>query len=219
MDNAIDNAVAILDNRDNPSKREIRNVLFLVGKKMYIKNIKKLFDLFHKKIEKGEISSDYYFYSDIMLSPKHPAWFSMNESFSEIFVQSDDYFDEDEYDIHELINQAEYLSRTSSINILRDKELNSVMVDDSTKKVVGALWTSFDGKDFSFDVVVAPDYQNTGLGKKLIQSGMQLFYEYDEAGADLDLHVTNPILPKLLQRDYDLKIKDTHPDGTVSMGK
>ena len=219
LDAAIQNAVEVLNNRPNRnlSKTEVKNTLLLVGKKMRVDSIKKLFDRFHEKIKKGQVPREYYFYSDVALSTDHPSFAGLREGFSEVSIDSDGF--DDEHDTYELANQAEELSRASSVNILRDKELDSVMVDDVTGKVVGGLWASFDGSSFSFDVIVAPKYQNSGIGKRLIQSGMQLFDQYAGMGAELDLHVTNPMLPKLLQRDYNLKIKAKHPDGTVSMGK
>ena len=223
MDDAIHKTVEVLNSRSNRnfSKTDVKNTLLLVGKKMGVDNIKKLFDRFHERIDKGVVPREYSFYSDVALSSDDPRLLAVKESFSEVSIDSDGFDDEEEYDTYELASQAEELSRASSVNILRDKELDSVMVDDSTGKVVGGLWTSFDGRSFSFDVIIAPKYQNSGLGKRLIQSGMDIFnhYDMDDMGAELDLHVTNPMLPKLLQRDYNLKIKAKHPDGTVSMGK
>lgn len=221
MDAAIAETVELLNNKPNRtiSKKEIRNTLLLVGKKLRVKNIKKLFDRFHQKIRKGVVPPEYNFYSDIALSPTDPRMAGVTESFSEVGISYEDYDDDENgYDIDELIRKAEELSRTSSVNILRDKDLYSVLVDDSTGNVVGGLWTSFDGREFSFDVIIASKYQQSGLGKKLIDSGMDLFNQYEDAGAELNLHVTNPHLPKLLQREYGLKVKEKHPDGTVSMG-
>lgn len=218
LDRAIDNAVEVLRTRNNqPTKTEVKNVLLLVGKRMGVKNIKKLFDAFHERIRKGKIPREYYFYSDVALTSDDPRLAAVKESFSEVPIDSDGF--DDEHDTYDLADQAEQLSRTSSVNILRDKELDVVMVDDSTGKVVGGLWTSFDGSSFSFDVIIDPKYQNSGLGKRLIRTGMDIFNQYDDINAELDLHVTNPVLPKLLQRDYNLKITAKHPDGTVSMGK
>lgn len=137
------------------------------------------------------------------------------ESFSEVYIS--DYFEEEDIDMDDLADQAEKIANTSSINILRDKELMTVMINDKTGKVVGGLWTSFDGESYSFDVIVDSKYQNSGLGAKLIDSGMSQFNYYTDLDAKLDLHVTNPILPKFLERKYGLKVTQKHPDGSVSM--
>ena len=132
------------------------------------------------------------------------------ESISSVYIGDDQY---------DLADQAEKLSRASTINILRDKELSMVLVDDSTNEVVGGLWTSFDGSEYSFDVIVADKYKGTGLGHRLISAGMDDYNNYAmDMDVDLNLHVTNPFLPKVLSSRYKLKVKEKHPDGTVSMG-
>lgn len=142
--------------------------------------------------------------------------FELFESFSEVYIGDD--MDDDDHDVYDLSNQADELSRKSSINILRDKELSMVLVDDGSDEVVGGLWTSFDGDEYSFDVIVADRFRNSGLGHRLISAGMDEYRNYAmDMDVGLNLHVTNPFLPKVLQDKYGLKVKEKHPDGTVSM--
>jgi len=101
---------------------------------------------------------------------------------------------EDIIDIYDGINTVE---RSSSINILRDKEPNAVYIKDDM--IVGVLWDSFDSEKYSFDVIVLPEYQRSGIAKKLIDTAMSNYSMFEDSGAIIELDVVNPQLAKYLK--------------------
>jgi GNAT superfamily N-acetyltransferase len=109
-------------------------------------------------------------------------------------------FDDEEGDRDTLIQQAWELAKQSPIRILRDKELNSAAVMNG--QVVGALFTAWNQNEFSFDVVVAPQFQQQGIGKQLIDVAMGEFRWMSDGieGAYIKADVVNPHLIPLLQR-------------------
>lgn len=121
---------------------------------------------------------------------------------------------EDEF---ELAGQAYDLAAKSPINILRDKEVNTVAVEDGI--VIGALFTSFVADTFSFDVVVEPTRQRQGIGRELINQGMQE-YQYlksEMPEIDLKLDVVNPMLQDVMKR-RGLEEKYRVNDDRIIMG-
>ena len=104
---------------------------------------------------------------------------------------------EDLTDIIDIYDGITNVERSSSINILRDKEPNSIYIKDDM--VVGVLWDSFDNGKYSFDVVVLPEYQRSGIAKKLIDSAMANYSMFEDSGAVIELDVVNPQLAKYLK--------------------
>jgi ribosomal protein S18 acetylase RimI-like enzyme len=124
---------------------------------------------------------------------------SINESIEVKYVEDGGLGDDDEDLIPDFNDQIEELEKTSNISILRGKELNTVLIENG--KVLGALYTelsnSSEGEEFSFDVIVHPDYRNRGLGDKLVKLGLgdyrALKNSYDSK-LKLRIDVVNPQL-------------------------
>lgn len=78
------------------------------------------------------------------------------------------------------------LAKDSGINILRDKGLSMVaLAPDGT--VVGALWSTEAGRQFSFDVAVHPQWRRMGIGARLAQEGKSMYdQEAYPGGMELD---------------------------------
>lgn len=108
---------------------------------------------------------------------------------------------EDTPDLYTLGGQAEAVAKASGIRVLSHKELSAVAV--LRDKVVGALYTSFSGGSFDFDVAVLPEYQGRGIGRELIDSAIEMYRDYkSELGSELslDVDITNPVVTEALKR-------------------
>lgn len=116
-------------------------------------------------------------------------------------IDSESYGWDDEEEIPEhWIEQAHGLQNSAGINILRGKELTYVAVDVNEDQAIGALFTEFDGEQYSFDVLVHSQYRNQGVGRELTKIGIEEFQAYaDIEGAYMELDVVNPIMEKLLK--------------------
>lgn len=120
---------------------------------------------------------------------------------------SEDNFDTDEENIDDLLSQVDGLVKSSTINVLRGKNLNHIAVIDES--VVGALYTEFNGSEFSFDVIVAKDNQSSGIGKELTSIAMSEYNMYADMGnVKLMLDVVNPRYNEFLINQYGLSIVD-----------
>ena len=58
------------------------------------------------------------------------------------------------------------------VTILRDKELNGLLIDTNNNRVIGAILVTNDNENFSFDIAIDSGYQNMGLSHKLIQASL-----------------------------------------------
>lgn len=125
-------------------------------------------------------------------------------------IPLEDEFGETNYD---LSGQAWDLIKGSGINILSDKDVHLVAIDGSM--VVGALYTSLVGDKYSFDVIVHPDYQRRGIGRKLIQEGINEYGNLD--GVDMELDVVNPHMRSVLE-DHGLSVKERIGNDRYIMG-
>lgn len=110
-------------------------------------------------------------------------------------------FDDDDIDHEDIANQAHQITTKSGINILRNKELASV-ARDSAGKVIGALYTSMDETEFSFDIVVSPDAQGQGVGTNLVNDAISLYksHSIDFPKMKLKADVVSPIMERILTR-------------------
>lgn len=120
---------------------------------------------------------------------------------------------------YEASEQAHQLSTDVDLGITRDRELYEV-VRDLQGKVIAALWVSFDGGNYEFDVAVAKAYQGRGIGSALINSGVEGFeqgqYTDINDNATMKLHVTSDISRKALERRGFSVIQEL-PGGDVIM--
>ena len=109
---------------------------------------------------------------------------------------------EEDYDNNEnYSNQAWELAQNSSINVLSDKDLLDYYVLPNEDKVVGAVFSSWDNGEYSFDVVVDDAYQNQGIGSYLTDIAIGEFDSYKEAyeNAYINVEVVNPYMKKILE--------------------
>lgn len=92
------------------------------------------------------------------------------------------------------------IARIVDMGITRDRELSHVAVEGG--KVVGALWTAFDGDNYEWDVAVLPEAQRRGVGSRLVDLAVSQFSEFQEANpdADMKIHVTSPVMEEMLKK-------------------
>jgi len=67
MDRVIDDTLRFLQSKDIDDGNIVKKTLLMVGKRMGVNNIKRLFNRFHERIARDEIPSRYSFYSDVSL--------------------------------------------------------------------------------------------------------------------------------------------------------
>lgn len=115
----------------------------------------------------------------------------------DILSPTDDYGDID----GDLCEQAETLARLVNMGITRDREFTDYIVD-SDQNMIAAAWSSFDGDNYEFDIVVAPSHQGLGLGSKLLNKKISDFGECLEMNQDatMNLHVTSEKMKGMLEK-------------------
>lgn len=108
-------------------------------------------------------------------------------------------FSEDEYQPGDEAreNKARALAKKVNIGILRDKNLRLVV--QKGPKVVGALFDSLGGH-YSFDLIVDPAMQGTGIGSWLMDEADRLAREYEDMGYPSVVEAVNPLAQAMLVR-------------------
>ena len=112
------------------------------------------------------------------------------------YISPDDLSEYEDVDPEDI----DVLARKSGINILSDKEINTIVLDGN--KIIAGLWIGTDQEEMSFDVVVDPNYQRQGIAKKLINFAIGEYDMNREAYGDdykLKGDVVNPNLVGLLK--------------------
>lgn len=130
----------------------------------------------------------------------------------QLIYYSDEYDDLDDIgiDAYEAADIAGGIAKDGGVNILRNQELTSLLVDTNMPRVIGGLWVSHDNDKFSFDIAIDSGYQNMGLSKKLIDAAISEFEMQKDAFEDanegeefkMEVDVINPKLAKILQNKY-----------------
>lgn len=129
------------------------------------------------------------------------------------------WFDEDmiesEYDLdpYEIISQAEELAK-GEFNILRHMNLSAFLYDHENNKVAGALWLPDEDEDeFSFDIVVSPEYRGQKLSISLIDAAMGAYKQVNDYYVEVEgmekpfvVDAINPIVAKVLQQKYGFTV-------------
>jgi len=92
------------------------------------------------------------------------------------------------------------IARLVDMGITRDRELFSVAISED--KVVGALWCSFDGNNYEWDVAVLSDNQRCGIGSKLVDVAIARLDEFLDVNPEtrMEIRVTSPIMEQMLLR-------------------
>lgn len=80
------------------------------------------------------------------------------------------------------------IAKREGVGITRDRDAEAVAVD-GTGKVVGGLYTSFDGDNYAFDVVVDKASQGKGIGSQLIDEGIRGFDDRLEMNPDATMRL------------------------------
>jgi ribosomal protein S18 acetylase RimI-like enzyme len=125
----------------------------------------------------------------------------------------------DEHDAQETVHK---IAKDNGLNILRDKELKFILIDNKMSKTIGALWTSENSHRFSFDIVITKKYQNKGLSDKLITAAIEEYESQKEAYGDdfkIEVDVINPKLAQILKNKYGFHVVKEINDGRVIMSK
>jgi len=94
------------------------------------------------------------------------------------YISSDELSDYDDVDPEDIDD----LASKSGINILSDKEINTIVLDDN--KIIAGLWVGSDNEEMSFDIVVDPEYQRQGIAKQLIDYAIGEYDMNQEAYGD-----------------------------------
>ena len=118
--------------------------------------------------------------------------------------------EETDIDYYDDLNRME---KESGINILSNKELNTLAVQD--EKLVGALYVSMQNDEFSFDVIVDKLARGQGIGAKLIDNALSQYREIkDDMRLTLKLDVVNQWVEKYLLKK-GLKIVGKYGTHTI----
>jgi ribosomal protein S18 acetylase RimI-like enzyme/predicted GIY-YIG superfamily endonuclease len=110
------------------------------------------------------------------------------------------YVGADEDDEGDYSDQAYELARKTVVNILSDKEPSLYALFDGM--VVGALFVGTGQDHFSFDVVVDPEFQGSGIGSHLVADAENEYQTRREAFGDdykMQVDVINPKMKSLLE--------------------
>jgi GNAT superfamily N-acetyltransferase len=133
----------------------------------------------------------------------------------QIDESGDSYDEEDDgFDLYQSLDKADDIFKEVKIRPSRDKKYSYVAFVG--EEVVGAIQDSWDTNgdvaSFSWDVVVRPDYQNKGVGKKLISAEINKYENeksiYEEMGYSTRMYIEaiNLNLASLLERDFGFEV-------------
>jgi GNAT superfamily N-acetyltransferase len=118
-----------------------------------------------------------------------------------------------EYDILEQIDDIE---NKSGIRFTRDRYIDKLLFDINNKKVAGILYLSHDTDKFTFDVVVAKEYQNKGIAKRLIEDALEIYeYDNDLYNNRIEVDAVNPIMANILKNKFNFKVKEKLPNREI----
>jgi GNAT superfamily N-acetyltransferase len=128
------------------------------------------------------------------------------------------YIDPEEYSEE---GEAAYeLAKNSKINILSDKELYAITVDDEV--VTGALFVNNGSDNFSFDVVIHPDYRRQGIGRELSKVAMSEYDDRKDIYGDsyhLMIDAVNDMFAEFLIKEYNLNVYEKQGNHTLLTDK
>ena len=131
---------------------------------------------------------------------------------------------------HDETGQAEGLFNRLKIRYGRSKDISHVAVEDG--QVIGAVASGWehggetdDRKilDYSFDLVVDPQFRRIGVGKKLIDDAIreyerdkEMYRESEDAHTRMRLWVINPALVPYLE-SIGFEVESQYKDGSAHL--
>ena len=136
-------------------------------------------------------------------------------------IYEDDFDEEDDgFDTYEVMDESDKIFNEVQIRMSNDKRYSYVAIVG--EEVVGAIvdhWDMSDGiASFSWDVVVRPDFQGKGVGKKLIAEEIEKYesekYLYEDMDYDTRMYIecVNLELASLLERDFGFEVDMEYKD-------
>jgi len=116
----------------------------------------------------------------------------------------------------DILKQIDEIESKSGIHLTRDRYINQILFDINNKKVAGILYLSSDTDKFTFDVIVAKEYQNKGIAKMLIEDALEI-YEYDNElyNNRIEVDAVNPIMANILKNKFNFKVKEKLPNREI----
>ena len=88
----------------------------------------------------------------------------------------------------ELSMALDKIAKARGLGITRDRDINSI-VRDADGSVVGGTYTSFDGDNYTFDVVVSESAEGTGVGRALLDDVIQVPSDLFDVNPDFTMRV------------------------------
>lgn len=139
------------------------------------------------------------------------------ERFQTFYIADDDpsdelndYLDDNGLDYYDdILSQIDEIQRGEEINILRGKEINTILIDTENHIVAGILWTEIYDIIFSFDIIINKLYRGKNLSHMLIDNALN---EYNAIKNDygkklqIVLDVVNSKMENLLKTKYNFKV-------------
>lgn len=110
------------------------------------------------------------------------------------------------------------IARDRGLGITRDRD-HATVARDAGGDVVGGTYTSFDGDNYTFDVVVSEGAEGKGIASRLLDDAVQGFYEYQDINPDATmlLDVISPVMRRALERRGFKVTEVVGNDGRVIM--
>ena len=102
------------------------------------------------------------------------------------------------------------VAQEAGLYISNDKEPTSIALDGN--EIVGAVFTSADSDEFSFDIAVKPAYQGKKIGTKLLDAAMSESEEFGDVYPDMSIRVdaVNPVMAAMLKKRGFSEVDKTH---------
>ena len=120
-----------------------------------------------------------------------------------------------EFDITELSECPYALAKKNGIYIMRSREFEVALVAENGS-LAAALFTDFDGEEFTFDVAVAEEHRRKGLARKLVDYAIDRFEELRVMSDDIRfvVEVVSPMMEWILD-SMGFVVTRTLPDRVI----
>ena len=131
-----------------------------------------------------------------------------------------DAIDEDGEVDYEAEDAVRAIAKARGLGITRDREI-AMVARDADGNVIGGAFTSFDGDNYTFDVVVNEENEGKGVGSALTDAVAKMPSDIGEANpnATMKVDVVNPAMQKMLEaRGFEVT-EQLDNNGRVLMQK